>query len=262
MINSGLQWTCLLLMNGDVMEKEYPVKSLAKAMKVLECFTVQEPELGVSEIARKLDMLKTTVYNILSTFERMGYVCQNPCTEKYYLGTRMLRMAYVINNHMGLRDLFLPYLEKVAETCGEVCYLGIPQDGEVLYIESVYPSGQARLRNLLGERAPMHCTGIGKAMLAYMEIPDKELSYHTPQTICDLAILREEMEQVRQCGYAIDNMEHEIGIKCVAIPIFGADGQVMAAVSVSGPSMRFDEGTIQRHVQALQNILMPLQYCL
>lgn len=244
------------------MQKEYPVKSLAKAMKVLECFTLQEPELGVSEIARKLDMLKTTVYNILSTFEMMGYVCQNPRTEKYYLGARMLRMAYVINNHMGLRDMFLPYLEKIAERCGEVCYFGVAQDGEVLYIESVYPPGQARLRNLLGERAPMHCTGIGKAMLAYMDMPDQELSYHTPQTICDPAALQAELAQTRERGYAIDNMEHEVGIKCVAVPVFGADGRVVAAVSVSGPSMRFDAQTVERHAETLQSVLAPLQYCL
>lgn len=244
------------------MQQEYPVKSLAKAMRVMECFTLQEPELGVSEISRKLNMLKTTVYNILSTFEMMGYVRQNPRTEKYYLDTRILRMAYVVNNHMGLRDMFLPSLEKIADECGEVCYFGIPQDGEVLYIESVYPSGQARLRNLLGERAPMHCTGIGKAMLAYMNMPDHELSYHTPQTICDRKVLQEEMERIRERGYAIDNMEHEMGIKCVAVPVFGADGQVMAAVSVSGPSMRFDEPTIVRHAKVLQQELSPLQYCL
>lgn len=244
------------------MQEEYPVKSLAKAMRVLECFTIQEPELGVSEISRKLNMLKTTVYNILSTFERMGYVRQNPRTEKYYLGTRMLRMAYVINNHMGLRDLFFPYLERISENCGEVCYFGIPQDGEVLYIESVYPPGQARLRNLLGERAPMHCTGIGKAMLAYMDLPDRALSCHTPQTICDVTLLRKELEQIRQRGYAIDNMEHEVGIKCVAVPIFGADGQVKAAVSVSGPSMRFDSRAIESHAKILQQELAPLQYCL
>ncbi len=244
------------------MQKEYPVKSLAKAMKVLECFTLQEPELGVSEISRKLNMLKTTVYNILATFEMMGYVRQNPRTEKYYLGTRILRMAYVVNNHMGLRELFLPYLERIAENCGEVCYFGIPQDGEVLYIESVYPPGQARLRNLLGERAPLHCTGIGKAMLAHMDLSDTELSYHTPQTICDPVVMQGELVQIRQRGYAIDNMEHEVGIKCVAIPVFGADGQVMGAVSVSGPSMRFDAETIVRHAEVLQTVLAPLQNCL
>lgn len=244
------------------MHKEYPVKSLAKAMKVLECFTLQEPELGVSEIARKLDMLKTTVYNILSTFEMMGYVCQNPRTEKYYLGTRMLRMAYVINNHMGLRDMFRPYLAKIAEQCAEACYFGVEQDGEVLYIESVYPPGRARLRNLLGERAPLHCTGIGKAMLAYLDMPHRELSYYTPQTICDPAALEREMAEIRRRGYAIDNMEHEVGIKCVAVPIFGADGRVMAAVSVSGPSMRFDAPAIERHAQVLRDVLLPLQHCL
>ena len=108
----------------------------------------------------------------------------------------------------------------------------------------------------------MHCTGIGKAMLAYMNMPNQELSYHTPQTICDRKVLQEEMERIRERGYAIDNMEHEMGIKCVAVPVFGADGKVMAAVSVSGPSMRFDEPTIETHAAVLQAVLTPLQYCL
>ncbi len=244
------------------MEKEYPVKSLAKAIQVLECFTLQEPELGVTEISQRLGMLKTTVYNILSTFAMLGYVVQNPKTEKYYLGTKILHLGYIVNNHMGLREMFLPYLERIAKACGEVCYFGIPQDGQVLYIESVYPPGQARLRNILGERASMHCTGLGKAMLAYMERPDMELPRYTPQTICDPTALDAELAAVRERGYAVDNMEHEIGIKCVACPIFGADGRVVAAVSVSGPSMRFDDDTVSRHAQTLMQILSPIQKCL
>ena len=244
------------------MEKEYAVKSLAKAMQVLECFTLQEPELGVTEISRKLGMLKTTVYNILNTFEQLGYVVQNPKTGKYYLGTKVLSLSYIVNTHMGLRERFLPYLEKIAAACGEVCYFGVPEGHEVLYIESVYPPGQARLRNLLGERAPMHCTGLGKAMLAYMPLPDIPLPSFTPQTICDPATLKAELSVIRERGYAIDNMEHEIGIKCVGVPVFSADNRVIAAVSVSGPSMRFDDRTIQAHAKTMIDILHPLQGCL
>lgn len=244
------------------MEKEFAVKSLAKAMQVLECFSLQEPELGVTELSRKLGILKTTVFNILSTFEQLGYVAQNPKTGKYYLGTKVLSLSYIVNNHMGLRDRFLPYLEQIAAACGEVCYFGVPEGHEVLYIESVYPPGQARLRHLLGERAPMHCTGLGKAMLAYMALPDIPLPSFTPQTICNLSTLQTELSVIRERGYAVDNMEHEIGIKCVAVPVLGANGRVIAAVSVSGPSMRFDDNAIKTHAKTLTDILSPLQKCL
>ena len=244
------------------MEKEFTVKSLAKAIHVLECFSLQEPELGVTEISRKLGMLKTTVFNILNTFEQLGYIVQNPKTGKYYLGTKVLSLSYIVNNHMGLRERFLPYLEQIAAACGEVCYFGVPEGHEVLYIESIYPPGQARLRNLLGERAPMHCTGLGKAMLAYMPQTDIPLPSFTPQTICDPNILQKALADIRERGYAIDNMEHEVGIKCVAVPVFGTDGRVIAAVSVSGPSMRFDDRTIEAHAKTMIDILRPLQNCL
>lgn len=108
----------------------------------------------------------------------------------------------------------------------------------------------------------MHCTGLGKAMLAYMPQTDIPLPSFTSQTICDPATLQSELSVVRERGYAIDNMEHEVGIKCVAVPVFGTDGRVIAAVSVSGPSMRFDDRTIETHAKTMTDILRPLQNCL
>ena len=105
--------------------EEYSVKSLARAMRVLECFTVEQPELGISEIAKRLGMQKSTVFNILNTFQKTGYICQNPETNKYYLGVKILHLGYIVNHHMGLRDVFLPYLTKITEATHEVCYFGI-----------------------------------------------------------------------------------------------------------------------------------------
>ena len=251
------------------MSDDSQVKSLARALQVLECFSVEQPELGPSEIAKMLGMQKSTVYNILSTFQKCGYLVKNPQTSKYYLGMKVLHLGYIVSSHHGLRDMFLPYLNRIAQETREVCYFGILDEMEVLYIESTYPSGQQHTRNILGERAPLYCTGLGKAMLAYLPeeqaervIGDRPLKAYTGCTITDPQALRRHLEEIRQSGYAVDNMEHEYGIRCVAVPVFGSAGRVMAAVSVSGPSLRFDPETIVRDAQIISGILQPLQRCL
>lgn len=244
------------------------VKSLARAMQVLECFSVEQPELGPSEIAKQLGMQKSTVYNILSTFQKCGYLVKNIQTGRYSLGLKVLHLGYIVNCNHGLRDMFLPYLTRIAQETHEVCYFGILDDQEVLYIESAYPSNQQQTRNILGERAPLYCTGLGKAMLAFMpeEQADQVLSGtlkpFTGCTLCDPAVLRHHLEEIRANGYAVDNMEHEFGIRCVAVPVFNTAGKVFAAVSVSGPSPRFDPETIINDARIISGILQPLQRCI
>lgn len=247
------------------MADDNQVKSLARAMQVLECFSVEQPEMGPSEIAKMLGMQKSTVYNILSTFQRLGYLMKNPDTGKYCLGMKVLHLGYIVNSHHGMRDLFLPYLTRIAQETREVCYFGILNENEVLYIESTYPSSQQPTRNILGERAPLYCTGIGKAMLAYLPegqidaVIHGRLKAYTSFTMTDPAMLLHHLEEIRQNGYAVDNMEHEFGIRCVAVPVFNAAGKVFAAVSVSGPSPRFDPETLINDARIISGILEPLQ---
>ena len=248
------------------MSDESPVKSLAKALSVLECFSVEQPELGISEISRRLGLQKSTVYNILSTFQKCGYIVQNPDNSKYALGLKVLHLGYIVSSHHGLRDIFLPYLNRIARVTRETCYFGILDDLEVLYIEAAYPTTQQQTRNILGERAPLYCTGLGKAMLAYLpeekigQVLSAPMRQFTGYTLNDPAALRASLEEVRARGYAVDNMEHEFGIRCVAVPVFNTAGQVYAAVSVSGPSPRFDPDTVVRDAAVIQEALKPLQY--
>ena len=247
------------------MSDDSTVKSLAKALSVLECFSVEQPELGISEISRMLGLQKSTVYNILSTFQKCGYLTKNPQTSKYALGLKLLHLSYIVSSHHGLRDMFLPYLTRIARETKEVCYFGILDEREVLYIETASPL-QQQSRNILGERAPLYCTGLGKAMLAHLPENEIDIILSAPMraftgfTVTDPAALRQQLEEVRANGYAVDNMEHEFGIRCVAVPVFGSNGQVMAAVSVSGPSPRFDPETVIRDAPLITEILRPLQY--
>lgn len=241
------------------------VKSLAKAMRVLECFSMEKPELGITEIAVLLGVNKSTVHNIVSTFESMGYLAQNRETGKYYLGLNLLHFSYIINNHIGFRKFFLPYMKEIARQSNETVYLGIPHEKEVLYIECLLPHAAPGARNILGERAQMHCTGLGKAMLAFQ--PEaKRLAYtktpltrYTENTITDPDALHADLACTRARGYSIDNMEHEYGIICIGVPVLGNDGTVVAAISISAPSLRLDEDVIARNAGIMREILAPVQ---
>ncbi len=247
-------------------EKEYKVKSLAKAVRVLECFSVENPEMGVSEIAQLMNYQKSTVFNILSTFEDLGYVAQNPQTGKYYLALKILHFGYIVNSHLDLRRIFHQPMAEISREIGEVCYMGVPHDGRVLYVDSTSPQGSNVFRNITGETAPMYCTGLGKALLAFLDeesrarILQEPRQKYTDYTITDQEALLANLDEVRRNGFSMDNMEHEFGIRCVAVPIFANDGKPMAAISVSGPSLRFDPVTVLHAYQVLSKHLQPLQY--
>ena len=247
------------------MPKDNTVKSLKRAIAVLDCFSQKEPELSVTEIARKLDMQKSTIFNILSTFQESGILIKNPSNSKYRLGYNLLHLSYIINSGISIREDFLPFLKEIANTTGEVCYFGLLDGLEVLYIDAVYPLTQLQARNILGERAPLYCTGLGKAMLANLSedqinaVLTGPMPPFTKCTITDPDVLRNELEEIRQNGFAVDNMEHEFGIRCVAVPVFGLSGNVLGAVSVSGPSPRFDPPSIVRTASIITEKLKSLQ---
>ena len=247
------------------MPKDNTVKSLKRAIAVLDCFSQKEPELSVTEIARKLDMQKSTIFNILSTFQESGILIKNPSNSKYRLGYNLLHLSYIINSGISIREDFLPFLKEIANTTGEVCYFGLLDGLEVLYIDAVYPLNQLQARNILGERAPLYCTGLGKAMLANLSedqinaVLTGPMPPFTKCTITDPDVLRNELEEIRQNGFAVDNMEHEFGIRCVAVPVFGLSGNVLGAVSVSGPSPRFDPPSIVRTASIITEKLKSLQ---
>ncbi|MCL2571165.1 MAG: IclR family transcriptional regulator [Defluviitaleaceae bacterium] len=250
------------------MSDDFKVKSLAKAVRLLECFSLERPELSIKELSEMLDIQKSTAHNIADTFKRLGYLSQNPETNKYFLGVGLLQFGYIINNHLGFRNFFLPFMEKISSLTNEVVFLGIPHDGEVLYLECHFPTGSRSTRNILGEHAPMHCTGLGKAMLAFMSEQERnkyasgKLKKFTERTITDKDVFLKELELVRTRGYALDNMEHEHGVTCVAFPVFGANHQIVAALSTSAPSLRLDEDAILRVAEIMSTSLKPAQYIL
>jgi DNA-binding IclR family transcriptional regulator len=240
------------------MESEVKVKSLYKAVKLLDCFTNTVPERGISEMAEMTGMLKSTVHNIVTTFEKCKILEKNPENNKYRLGLKILQLGNNFLSTNDLRSRIKPYLTRISERIAENIYFVVLTEDESLYLDAIYPSMFSPGRTIIGTRAPLFCTGVGKAMLANLAPEDikrilsKGMPSFTPNTITDEKMMMEELTVIRQRGYAIDNMEHEYGIKCVAVPLFNCNGKVMGAISVSGPSLRFSDETILRYADILR----------
>lgn len=246
-------------------ESDVKVKSLYKAIRVLECFTTKEPELGITQISEKLGIYKSTVHNILTTFEKAGYIEKNPENNKYRLGVKILELAYIINSQISIRKVIVPHLQDLADQSGETVYFGIPNNGDVLYLDSAYPHNAIDMRSILGEIAPMYCTAIGKAMLAcYTDedilklIPEK-MERFTENTIIEPRALLNEIKKIRETGYAIDNMEHEYGIRCVGMAVKNRSRQLVAGISVSGPSLRFDGNRTDKIIELIRTNIAKIQ---
>ena len=246
-------------------EKEIKVKSLQKALDILNCFT-KKSSWGVTELSEYLDLNKSNVHSLLSTFTAMEYLRQDEETGKYRLGMAIYTLCHALGDELIVGNIALPYMQELSNWSGERVYLGVPHGDEVIYVNSTYPEEAFSLmRTIMGERARMYCTGLGKAMMAYL--PEKEVEEYlkrefpacTDYTITEAEKLREELILTRKRGYAIDNMEHEFGVKCVAMPIFNQQHQVEAAISVSGPSLRFEEEKIQKIAEKLKDTVRKIE---
>ncbi len=242
------------------MENEGKVKSLQKALRVLELFTQAGNSLGVSEIARMLDLNKSNIFNILSTLEFCGYVKKNKETEKYELGYKLLEYSYTVMSSYPYTSVILPILKDVASDLNVIVYFGIPHGNSVLYLFSAYPKSYGKnipYRSILGETAPFYCTAIGKAMLFsmgdYIEFSclGDDFQRFTENTITDRKALLADLKKSRERGYSIDEGEHEEGVRCVGVPVLNRAGALIGGLSASGPVSVVTEESVEGISQKL-----------
>jgi DNA-binding IclR family transcriptional regulator len=232
------------------MEKKI-IQSIDRALQVLELFSLEKPEWGVTEISKALNIYKSNVYNILSTFVEKGFVKKDRKTDKYKLGIKFFELGSVVIKNMDLRKIAHPYIEKLSKEFNETVHLGILDEGRVVSIEREESDKGLCSHIEIGRRAPLHCTAVGKAIMSYLSeeeinliIKEKGLEKYTENTITNEEELEKEFKKIRKQGYAVDNMEHEEGVRCVAGPIRDYNGKVIASMSISGPAFRIDESNI------------------
>jgi IclR family transcriptional regulator, KDG regulon repressor len=221
------------------------IGSVQKALDILGAFTVQKPELSLTELATLLSLNKSTLFGLLRTLEKNGYVTQNQQTKRYRLGLQILDRAALVMNNTDVSRIAPPFLDELLEKVEENVHLGVLDEGEVVYLYRVQGPHSLSENSRPGMRMPVHCTAMGKAMLAFLSDAEVRaivercgLQSRTPYTITDLAQLQQCLLEIRQQGYAVDAEELHLGNQCIGAPIFDMHNKVVAAISVSIPTVR------------------------
>jgi len=255
------------MMENQSDDSRIKVKSLYKSLQLLSLFDQTHPERGITELAELSGMLKSSVHNIVSTFEAYRVLKRDPKTGKYQLGTRVLEFSNAYSASNTIDATLKPYMDDLSEQIGEVLHLAIPDQDRIVYVRSSLPKSMLNsFRHIRGVTADMYCTGVGKAMLAYMpkeiieKVASSKMIAYTQNTITSRDRLLEELEEIREQGYAIDNMEHEYGVKCVSVPIFNSLGVLVGAVSATGPSLRMTSEKLSQYSKLLIELSQNVKY--
>jgi len=221
------------------------LSSVSKALALLDAFSAEEPELTLSELARRAGAHKSSAFRLLSTLQAHGFVQRSPAGRGYCLGWKLVELAGRLLARNGLRELAAPFMEELAENSGEIVHLSVLDRGEIVYLDKRGRSQPLTVSTMIGGRSPAHASAMGKVLLAGLpagefggQLGSRPLRRFTPTTITDRRRLAQELAAIREQGYALDNEETFPGIRCVAAPLRNAEGRVLAAISVTAPTQR------------------------
>ncbi len=228
-------------------KSEYIIQAVSHALDLLEQFHDDVDELGVTELSKRLKLHKNNVFRLLATLESRGYIEQNKATENYRLGLKALELGQTFIKQMGLLRQAKPILEQMVEECNETSYVAIYKEKHIVYLDAVETNLTVRVVSRVGSRLPAYCTASGKIHMAFMTdeeleelLNEMKIIQHTPSTILNQEELKATLSQIRDQGYAIDDEELDLGVRCIAAPIRDYTRRIVGAISVSGPSMRID----------------------
>ena len=224
------------------------VQSVDRAVTILELLAVHGTA-GVTQLARELGVHKSTASRLVAARERRRLVEQVGDRGHYRLGVGVLKLAGATTARLDLAQEARPVCRRLAADTGETVNLAVLSGGAVLYVDQVSGTSTLSSYNWVGQHIPIHASSNGKVLVSELDGTELtrmlgELVAYTPSTVTDRARLEEELAQVRQCGFAIATDELDLGLTAVAAPVRDAHGDVVASVSVSGPSFRFDEARI------------------
>lgn len=235
------------------------IKSALRVMLLVELLTQHPDGMTFPEIRTALELPKSSLHGLLKVMSGRGHLIFDPGSKNYRLGVRYWAAGQAYRAGADLATISLPYLEAARDTLDETVQLSVLDGLENVYIAKVDSDQVLQLVSRVGSRLPAHATGLGKVLLAHLDpeeldrrLDGAELKRFTPTTVADADGLRQVLHQVRASGYATDDGEYTRGVFCVAVPVRGRDGEVVAAMSCSVPSIRVDEGTQERMIDTLR----------
>jgi DNA-binding IclR family transcriptional regulator len=223
------------------------LSSVANSIRLLTSFSGEENELGITTLATRLRLAKSTVHRLATTLTSAGFLEQNAETGKYRLGVALFELGALVRRRMDVANEARPKLRELLEKTGETVQLGIVDQFSVLYVYEMESRHAIRMAAAVGGRAPLHCTAVGKVLLAFQppeyvkQVVERGLAANTSRTLTRREAVLEMLEEVRQREYAIDDEESETGLRAIAAPVRNHTGAVIAALGVAAPVQRMSK---------------------
>lgn len=220
---------------------KYLLSSVGNALDILNSFSIEQPEKGIRELAKELDISKSATQRLIATLADKGFVVKEPVSQKYRLGVSILGLSNIVTNNLEVHKEALPILEDLSKMTGETVHIGILEDLKLVYLHMVESKRPARIYAKIGNRIPSYCTGGGKAILAFQSrekierVIEDGLVPYTNKTISDPEIFRSHLKKIKQQGYALSLGEFiEDNYISIAAPIYDYTGQVFCKPVISG----------------------------
>ena len=230
------------------------IQSLARGLKILDILGQAQEGVSITELAETLGVDKGSASRLVATLVNYGYAEKDEQTRRFHLGAQVVPLSRSVLARLSMRAVAKPFLRQLMELSGECVHLAVPAQGKVLYIDQVESPATLRVNAQVGTLNPLHCTALGKALLAFgdLELPPTLESF-TLHTLTDPGRLRKNLEQVRTQGYAVDDEEFDIGVRCIAVPVFDFRGKVVDSGARDGHRCFFKRrritGVLDRHAQ-------------
>ena len=233
--------------------------SIERALTILEFLDGARRGWNISELSRKLNIPKSSTHVIVVTLERLGYLTREPGSRDYSLGLKVYGLGCGLMKNPMLPDLARPPMLNLVEHTRLTAHLAVLEKDQAIYIQKVDGPGLIKFDTYVGKRTNLHCTAVGKVLLAYAPEPrlqkvllKRTFARYTNKTIISPVLLRKELARVRQLGYALDDEEEELEVRCLAAPVFNRPGECMAALGITGTAGQIRDDHIADLVLALK----------
>lgn len=237
------------------------IKSVEKAFALIDYLAQTEDDQGVTQISSAMQTGVSATYHLLNTLKESGVIEQNPLTKKYKLGLKLWQIGMLAYNQNELASALRPYLRKLMHKTGETANLTVLDNNKIVYIAQEESDHLLKMFTKTGASAPLHCTGAGKVLLAYLPefkqkhiLDEIDLKRFTAKTLTTEVELREELLSINNQGFGTDDEEREEGVSCIGAPIFGPDHSIVACMSISGPKERFNKENKEKWIQIVMSI--------
>ncbi|RPK13152.1 hypothetical protein FH5_03358 [Priestia endophytica] len=251
-------------------EERKRFSTLENALHVLELFSVEEPELGISEIANQLGIANSTAYRLVTSLRSEGFITKDAHTNLYRLGTSILALGNVIIKQSKVYNISQSILKSLVQQTNETAHIAVLREFEAMYLNKIVCSHPVRLLSYIGKCNPVHCTSTGQVLLAHQSKPfieelfQKKLQRYTSKTIIDPASLLDRLQKIKKQGYALSVEELHKGVSSISAPIYNLKGNVIASVTIAGPVQRMNNNMtsnlIKSVIQSANEISQLLHY--